>query len=75
MNRILKFAAALALAASCFTSYAQEGDKMMKKEGNMDRRQILENHKMMRAKEARKQDKSMKAKLKEGKKMEAKKKD
>jgi hypothetical protein len=72
MKTTLKLAAAVALSFGCLSVYAQEGDKMMKKEGKMDHKQMKENHKMMHDGKAKKEDKVMKSKLKDGKKMESK---
>jgi hypothetical protein len=48
MNTISKLAATLVLATACLAAHAQEGDKMLKKEGKTDGKMIRENHRMMK---------------------------
>lgn len=48
MNTIIKLAAAFALAGSCLAAHAQEGGKMLKKEGKTDDKMLRENHRMMK---------------------------
>jgi hypothetical protein len=48
MNSILKFAVVVTFASNCLVAQAQDGGKMLKKEGKTDDKMLRENRRMMK---------------------------
>ena len=46
--KLFKYAAMVAFAAGCLTAQAQDGGKMLKKEGKTDDKMLRENRRMMK---------------------------